>query len=307
MPRTRKKRIKRAIFTVLTILIIFLVFFAIAETFSRAIIGKRLIVTVEESGLYYFNPNQEGWYSYSLKVPKARINNIGARGSDIEETNKTKYVFFGDSFTFGWGLNDNETIPVYFNEETKNPVINFGNGGYGLDHMIESYKFHNSLFKENDVILVFLIEADFYRPLIPYQKSFEKEMFWKVKEKSSFIAWTWATSQHLMGALEGKDDIKIKEEKDIFIENREKLLSFNDLVEGNNQKLIYVFYEYNKTKYSLDAGAFCKENSLNCITDIYEFTNKVDPGIRYIYDGSHPSKESNKEVATGIAKFINNN
>lgn len=75
---------KRRIFTFFMIGMIFLIFFIIAEVSSRMIIGKRLIVQVEEDGLYHFKPNQEGWYSHRLRTPHAKINDVGARGENID-------------------------------------------------------------------------------------------------------------------------------------------------------------------------------------------------------------------------------
>lgn len=69
---------------------------------------------------------------------KARINNFGFRGADIEIAKKTgqKRIFVaGDSFTFGVGCNDDQTVP-YSVQKIVDPttqsvqVVNAGRGSY---------------------------------------------------------------------------------------------------------------------------------------------------------------------------------
>lgn len=305
--------IKKISFILLTVFFILLFSFCILEIFSRLLIGQRLIVHVEENGLYHFKPNQEGWYTHYLRTPKAKINNIGARGQDVQMNmlNRTKkYIFLGDSFTFGWELKDNETISNYFMEQNSlnhTNIINYGNGGFGIDHMFSTYSFYKSFFNEGDTFFVILIEGDFYRPITEYKTSFIKEIFWLVRKKSSFISWTWAIFRHFF-TFTGKINNETLENEDTFGDiNQKKLLNFKDLIFKNKQNLVYVFYEYNQSSYSNKADEFCKKNNLMCITNIYDFISIVRAKNKEVYsvDKGHPSSESNYEVAKGMVKFIN--
>ncbi len=49
-------------------------------------------------------------------------------------------VFFGDSFTFGFGLNDADTMPQAFADllQRKQRVLNLGNGGYGPQQFLRT-------------------------------------------------------------------------------------------------------------------------------------------------------------------------
>ena len=77
---------------ILLLLFVLVICFIFAEILSSFFLGDRLIVTVEDNGLYHFEPNQEGWYD--IKYPKARINNIGARGDDVNiNLLGNKYIF----------------------------------------------------------------------------------------------------------------------------------------------------------------------------------------------------------------------
>ena len=45
-------------------------------------------------------------------------------------------MFFGDSFTFGEGVNDEDTLPNAFSIVSGMRVLNFGINGYGPHHML---------------------------------------------------------------------------------------------------------------------------------------------------------------------------
>lgn len=295
------------------ILVLLLLIFIIGEILSRLFVGNRLIVKVEENGLYHFNPNQNGWYTHIIDIPHARINNIGARGEDIDISllkSTKKYIFLGDSFTFGWDLEDTQTIPFYFSKQEsfkENTVLNYANGGFGLDHMTATYDFYNHFFVKNDTIVMIILEDDLYREMTPYNRSLIKERFWQVKEKSSFISWIWANFRHISVAVQ-KQSNQIQD-KDIFTKKEQKLLDFKNNLKNDNINIVYVFYEYNHTSYSDKASNFCKKNNLACITNIYDSIKEVKNAKKNIYtiDNAHPSNESNLAVAKQIVNFINKN
>ncbi len=69
------------------------------------------------------------------------IDSQGLRLSDnTEDGDNTKSIlFFGDSFMFGWGVKDTETIPYQVGLKTNNyTVYNFGFIAYGPNHMLAS-------------------------------------------------------------------------------------------------------------------------------------------------------------------------
>ena len=60
------------------------------------------------------------------------------------DTTKTKYaLFFGCSIAFGYGLNDNETLPFYFQEESTVNSYNFAYSGYGTQMMLARLQYQN--------------------------------------------------------------------------------------------------------------------------------------------------------------------
>jgi hypothetical protein len=68
------------------------------------------------------------------------INDLGLRSSSsVEQFHKNQCIlFFGDSFTFGLGVNDFETMPYIVQKLSKHEVYNFGYNGYGPHQMLSA-------------------------------------------------------------------------------------------------------------------------------------------------------------------------
>jgi len=85
-----------------------------------------------------FTPNSVAIYSTTEFNYKAEINGLGLRNKEIEikkDSNTYRILCFGDSWTFGWGVNLENSWPMqlenYFKENgyAKLEVINCGQGG----------------------------------------------------------------------------------------------------------------------------------------------------------------------------------
>lgn len=306
-----KTRLKPIILNLILLLFIILILLLFAEIFSRIIIGNKLTFHFEEDGFFYPNFNQEGWQHSDAVFNTARINNIGARGEDVDISkimNHSKYVFFGDSFTFGWLLRDNETISEYFREENNlsyEEVINYASPGYGIDHMQRSYKNHLDLLGEGDTIILILIDHDFTRPITPQNKNLAK-IFLK---HSSFLSYSYERMGPLLYKIKDGFGVQPKKEGVYFDEyDFYKILEIKNISDKNNQKLIVVFYEFQSTNFSKTASKLCSNNQISCITNVPYFINNLnDSSIIFAVDGGHPSEHSNKVVAEGIANFIKAN
>ena len=284
------------------------IFFVVGEIVTRHTIGNRLIVEVEPSGMHHFESNQFGWYGHDT-IFSARINNIGARGEDTnlaELKEKMSIIFLGDSYTFGWRLRDNETFPSYFSDlvEDKAVVINFGMGGFGLDHLIANYNFNKNLFKKGDIFIIVLEKSNFYVPLNPYEADWKKEFFWEVKRKSAFISYIWA---RFSAWKAGFNPPSQKTKDPVFSEeNNQKLIDFKDKLKNNKQEMAYIFLEHNTSNYSIDAERFCLKNNLICITDIPDVVKKVEINGKEVYtvDDRHNSRDLNEELSKHILSYL---
>lgn len=108
--------------------------------------NAKRINTVEETGAKW---------SYA-------INSSGFRGPEFGDKGlgSQKIAYIGDSFTFGWGVNQDELYPIYLEEELeKEPynlkinTYNFGVPGYNTFHQLHQL---TSITKEYELDLVIL-------------------------------------------------------------------------------------------------------------------------------------------------------
>ncbi len=103
-------------------------------------------------------------FSRSGEIIYDATYSIGADGfrlTDQTQFNKKRINFFGCSFTFGEGLNDNETLPYYFSRQRSDfSVKNFGFHGYGPHQAL------NILLSDRDTsgILNFFLTAPWHAP-----------------------------------------------------------------------------------------------------------------------------------------------
>ena len=79
-----------------------------------------------------------GFSTYNKPTHSITINNDKLRSNNQENSKKASekvMLFSGDSFTFGDGVNDNETFPSIFESISNKEVLNAGVPAYGIDQM----------------------------------------------------------------------------------------------------------------------------------------------------------------------------
>lgn len=102
-------------------------------------------------------------YRHTNVTWRARINNLGLRGPDVDlaRTDDRRILFAGDSFTFGYGLDEEYIFPTLvgraLNERGGAPwtVINSGVGGWGTLQQLTYAKDHLAEFRPDVVVLTF--------------------------------------------------------------------------------------------------------------------------------------------------------
>lgn len=63
---------------------------------------------------------------------------------DHDSTRQKFSLFFGCSIAYGFGLEDNQTLPYYFQKISNDcNAYNFGYSGYGTNHMLASLDYHD--------------------------------------------------------------------------------------------------------------------------------------------------------------------
>lgn len=112
----------------------------IAELVTRATYGKHLEYGVTGDTGWELKPSQKGF-----AVPgraKATINSSGFRGREgFPSARRYRILLVGDSFAFGYGVGDNETLSFFLEQKLNSDfgkdveVLNFGVPGYGVYQM----------------------------------------------------------------------------------------------------------------------------------------------------------------------------
>ena len=202
----KKSRIKNAI------LHLTLVFISL---FSMFIVSESLLWLIKPHLAYQNMPQiiKEGFYEnsdhaeFTLKknyrgrflMSEAYFDSIVETNSlgwrDIEPDSRPRILIFGDSFVFGFGLNNGETISDHLEYLSLNS-INFVNLGYTAGRSPDSYaiylKYNTFLHNEYVIILICSndledIKSNYYVNKFDKEVSFQSNECFKIRNKSALI------------------------------------------------------------------------------------------------------------------------
>lgn len=126
---------KRAISKILLMLVGFVIGVLLCEITTRLIYPRSSGQYIPDfRGFYTLKPGWQGVATAGGKPFRIRINTLGMRGKEIENNGKPFVLCLGDSFTFGVGVNDDETYPAELEKLLRNKfqVLNGGVTGYNL-------------------------------------------------------------------------------------------------------------------------------------------------------------------------------
>jgi len=91
---------------------------------------------------------------------RVRTNSLGFR-DDEESIESSEYLFLGDSFLFGWGVEENEGVVVQFEKIAEATALNMGQSGYGnLQQIRLLERFLPRIRRENQKILALVYDND---------------------------------------------------------------------------------------------------------------------------------------------------
>lgn len=119
---------------------------------------------------YVLAPNFRGTFKRAEFEHEVTSNNVGLRGPPVRARNQSTFrvVCLGDSFTWGYGVNDSETYPQRLESllARKYPdvdiqVLNAGVPGYGTADALRFLQSRAVLLDPDLVVLQFLADNDF--------------------------------------------------------------------------------------------------------------------------------------------------
>jgi hypothetical protein len=145
--------------------------FAVRILAPQALISD--IVTADDDIDYRLRPNARGRMTspeYSVSI---RINSLGFRGDEFslaKTPGRMRVLFLGDSYTFGHGLGEEETLPYVVGQQLERThpgryeVINGGVYGYCTANELEYFMKYGLPLKPDIVVILVMIHDMFDNP-----------------------------------------------------------------------------------------------------------------------------------------------
>ena len=249
-----------------------------------------------------------------------KVYSIAEDGFRITPGSKKKYYkkkinFFGGSFTFGWGLNDDETLPYFFQKDHQNwKVKNYAIGGYGIHQMLAQI--------ENDINIIgdmnILITGNFHIPRSSCKRDYSfGTPKYIIDENNNLMRSGYCGNlllkkiqlPKIFGSIINRSEIKKLFDK-IFTKPQEInsrdteiylliLKRINKLIKQNNQEFLVGYIERNSSLDQIILKELKKDN-----ISYVNLTLKPNKDYR-LYDG-HPNKKANIERSKLISNYIKN-
>jgi hypothetical protein len=255
----------------------------------------------------------------------ASIDKYNKRITPGNDSTRNKYaLFFGCSICYGSGLEDNQTFPYYFQEESKEyNAYNFGYGGYGTNQMLARLEYqdlsHQVIGKDGVAFYLFFwdhikraigsmdryTDWCYYTPYYTFENGtlVRKKMFTNGRPFISFLyEWLYQTSTIKYFKIDFP--VKLKDRHyDLISEIIKKSKETYAKQFGNNNFYV-VFYptykdytaeEFNRFK------SYLERKGIKYI-DLSEFI-KYGPEYTLIGD-PHPNANTNKMIAVELLKRL---
>jgi len=238
-----------------------------------------------------------------------KINNL--------ERNKTMN-FFGGSFVFGWGLNDNETLPYLTQKYFKKwNINNFGISGYGVHQTLALIKKNEATIKDVNI----LITHKFHVPRTTCKRDYSfGTPKYILNKKKKLIRKGYCNNANfkniqlpkIVGSIINRSEIKKLVDRLYFrkvdfnknsIELYLSIIYEIDKIISKKEKYFFVGYIIENQKNEIDDYILKKldKNNIKIINLTLDPKNK-----KYQLPDGHPNKEANKKRSLMISNFLKN-
>mgnify|MGYP001311585193 CR=1 FL=1 len=157
------------LFFLLIIELLSLIFLHINKKFNRvyfkdADLEKTFIENSKNNLIsFYFSKNYSQELGWDNNPDNTRLNSIGARNDFENQKKKKKYFTFGSSFTWGDGVDENETWQYYLSKEYDSYIANYGVGGYSAYQAYLKFKKKQNLSNRFEGVILTIFESEIDR------------------------------------------------------------------------------------------------------------------------------------------------
>lgn len=143
----------------------------------------------EKLGWHHIKNHRALLVKGKMEIP-VHTNEDGFRGtknySSAKPDGKTRILVLGDSFVFGWGVQDGETFSAQLENHPGIEAINMGVAGYGIDQIYMS--FHELGKKFNpDIVLIGIFPEDFWRATRAYTDAGYGKPYFRLSQNGELI------------------------------------------------------------------------------------------------------------------------
>lgn len=309
----------------IAVLIAFVIFMLVGEVLIRIYLQFNTAYDIEmtryamylkkESGNKLIGHIHKPNSSMELMNVTVSINSDGFRDKEYSEHKNGKYriIVLGDSLTFGWGVEQEDTfeniLEEYLNQKFPAEIINFGTGNYNTEQEVNLFIEKGLKYKPDKVVLFYFINDAEITP--------QKSKLWFLGY-SEFISYFWSRAHSVLDNYTPSNSFKnyynsLYDDKQPGWRNTKiALLKLKDVCKRNGTELQVVllpelhdvnnriFPEVNRKVF-----LFLDEYDINYLSLVELFNNEKNATTLWVsYDDAHPNKIAHKKIAESLADFI---
>lgn len=244
-----------------------------------------------------------------------KINSDGSRDNEypIKRNKAYRTIFLGDSFTFGWGVEQKSTfeniIENKLNSVYPAEIINFGLGNYNTEQEVNLFLEKGLKYSPDKVVVFYFINDA--EPIL------RKSRLWFLGYSRLFTFY-WSRIQSLAFNICGGDSYKehysnlYHNESVGWVRAQKAFFTLKDICDNNGIKLQVVllpethnFVNYPFKKEHNLIIAFLKSHAIDVIDLAPFFESYTDPTSLWVaQDDAHFNAKGHKLIADYVSDFI---
>lgn len=302
----------------LTNLILILLLFIIAEGISYGILYNKYKNDIKE---YNHITGHKSIFPLSYqKVTQAAEGNLfeGLRPEELRDKNKRPIILFGCSYTYGYGLNENQTFSRKLADYTGRTVINRGRSGTGIPFMYFQLTNPNIIEKlpKDAEYIIFTLIPDHFPRLFRYRNfvlTGDHTLRYKIQNDKLVMEKLILKPLHsLFTAILLEEYIAEQNYKKSLPDNAlfTKLINESHKIIKNkfpNSKFVILYYKYNADEQADNAVRnYTKNNKDIILIEADKEAPEILKDQKYwLSDNIHPSEEAWDIIIPIIAKKLN--
>lgn len=310
---------------ILAIFIAFILFLVLGEVLIRVYLHYNTAYDIEMTRYALNMKNDSGNplighvhkpnTSMRLMNVSVDINSDGLRDKEYPASrgDEHRIIFLGDSLTFGWGVEQEDTFQYILeeelNKERPTEIINFGTGNYNTEQEVNLFIEKGLKYKPDKVVLFYFINDAEVTPV--------KSGLWFLGY-SEFISFYWSRINSMMNNYFPSNSFKdyysalYDEDQEGWINSKKALLQLKEICSENGIQLqVVLLPELHDTKNQIFDGVynkislFLEENSIDYVSLANLFKDQENEMELWVsYDDAHPNDLAHSEIAESITEFI---